>query len=193
MSVLLVSVMAAFIAGPLLTQNIFRAAFEHERVQIEVDNAAIVMGRRWREAIRIVQVARRTVSALELAHHVAHLCALTGEPECVATDKGLEKKLEGIVQLAEMAARERWAAGWRGLGNRVLASRAPAAAPVKKENCPVCGMPLQLVWEENTFPLRLMLRSSTEEAHVFLCVIEKPPEFYLVTARSFMPEECETR
>lgn len=148
---------SVFAAVPTLTANMFGEIEEYERLTIELDNSAIRLARSDRKLFRQIRVADNALRKLEIAHHVAHLCARTPSPamwKCRATDLGLERTikatLEGLKSTvalswkqAEMRAHlELSRAGWSAI--RISREAKP---PVRFDRCPVCGLSTRIAIE----------------------------------------------
>ncbi len=125
----------AIVATPLFlslgwTASRFREVERLETFLIELDNAAIVLGRNARSVWNGLQAANEQIAFVDNAHHIAHACARSGAatPQCVAVDKALEVRLKTMHLRAAAVAQEVWRQGPRS-----------SLVPIRSQTCSLCG------------------------------------------------------
>lgn len=148
---------SVFAAVPALTAKVFGEIEEYERLTIELDNSAIRLARSDRKLFRQIRVADNALRKLEIAHHVAHLCARTLSPamwKCRTTDLAMERVIKATVEGLKSAAIVSWKqaevrvhldlsrAGW----NAMRISR-EANPPLRFDRCPICGLSTRVAIE----------------------------------------------
>lgn len=142
------------LTAPLLTYRIAQGAYEWQRRQIAIDNAAILLGTADREIARALQSGNAAQQAIEVAHHEAHACAHSpaANPGCLAADEALELKISLSHREMQLRASSSWGVnGLRAaayLSSHRVTNRIDRAAsvPIDSVTCPICG--LEVYWEK---------------------------------------------
>ena len=134
--------------APLLTQKMAKGALEWERLQIEIDNAAIRLGQADRELFNFIESQNRRIQNLEKAHDVAHACVQKGGTAalaCIKLDMGLEVAINGLYSYTASTAQRRWMSHGISAGARLAAlghgklTRSPVL-PFRPVRCPRCRL-----------------------------------------------------
>jgi len=141
------------LAGPVLTQLMMRGLWQAERVQISVDNAAILLGREDRRILNYLKNTNTQIKGLEAIHDVVHLCAkIPSQVQCQTQDEVLESQIDALKEEARGIASLGWKAGAAKARQHVaqvsvfdLQLDRPAEPPLVEKVCPRCRRPV--FWE----------------------------------------------
>lgn len=146
---LVAMLLAPLLLAPLSTARLIGEALTEERRQIAFDNAAIVLGRHVRLALRALAMAETGLAAADFVHHPVHLCAAV-KPPCRAADMGLERGIELLFRNAEAVFRAALAAAPMRARAELVSEKALAQVDgpslrLSAVRCPICRLPVR--WE----------------------------------------------
>jgi hypothetical protein len=139
---LIVVALVPLLLAPVVSAELRDRALEWERRQIAADNAAIVLGREVRRALRALGSAEQAIAGFEVGHHAAHLCAAV-KPTCRVADVAAERALLLAARTAEAAFRAAMTAAPLAALGELRRETVPLAAPqwrLTSERCPFCGL-----------------------------------------------------
>ena len=147
MSFLFVLMAVMFLSAPFLTQAVFRAGFEREKAQIQLDNAAIRLGEGDELVLQKLAEGNEKLEHWERLHHVAHACARVPGPQaakCRMADEAWEAAIKSfhtwLGARAVLAWRESEARARSEAGNPSVTILRPRAPPLESGQCPVCKL-----------------------------------------------------
>lgn len=148
----LVGILAPIVMSLLATHELLQAEYFGQRCQIAADNAMIYAGRAQRQILKRLASVESTIVGIEKAHHVAHLCAKSGEPNCLAADTQSELAIRAAIALAEVQTRGAWTLMLGEIARELTHLEASpftisigAAPPLISRRCRTCG--LQVGWD----------------------------------------------
>lgn len=153
--------------APIWTHGIFWNVYKVEEKQIFLDNRAIEIGRSDRLLFNLVRSMNSKLRALEIPHHVAHLCRFYPATaiQCAIQDKIMEKQVRVLHQLTGRLAQSLWTgtterirSQLRGRNTDVVLQR-ENTVPLVAKRCSICGLETQ--WEVSQRGTSTRLISST--------------------------------
>lgn len=182
MSVLLVTVAFLMLSAPLLTEGVWRALYQHEAAQINLDNEGVRLGQSLRALMALQLSWEMRFKLLEKEHHRIHLCGA----ECLAADRAWELRLEASAEESERELRSHWAE------LLMLAARVdglPKVFPFERTPCAVCGGRWAWRWRPGELPLLLRL-SDTSAAPAYVCLLEGLDQYWMFAEEHRAREFC---
>jgi hypothetical protein len=131
---------------------------KRERIQIALDNAAIILGQEDRKILNAISKVNENIRGQEKLHHGAHLCARSpvANPECILADEAFEAEIAMLHQIIfSKASIGRAGALVRAQNefNRLVESNfqttRPTHLPVHAVRCSFCRLETQWEWDSD--------------------------------------------